>query len=266
MRFFGAGAVQSPDKIGETINLSGLNCSFLRFISDEHAFDKSSDDTPNKNGSWNLVGAVTYNKKIFSEKDCENPRQLKVWQAVQAPFLYVEGETIPEHPNAQAVDSVIRFCAANPEIPLKVGLSIEGLILKRGSDDKNNPSYKNLDQSLAEGVAVTIRPAHPKAVIFPWVDLAKSDTPVKIPENMMKSLMEMPEAQSSFKHRPELTIKRKIESLRKSIDDVKKGGSCAVKCWGCNHSERMFKSSLTNRCSKCGSAFSMSDIWNSLNK
>lgn len=266
MRFFGAGAVQSPDKVGEIIDLNGLNINHLRFVSDEHAFDKNEEDTPNKHGAWNMVGAIISSKKIFSEKDCETPRQLKVWNAVQAPFLYVEGETIPEHPNAQAVDSVIKFCHANPDIPLKVGLSIEGLILRRGSDDKNSPEYKQLKQSLAEGVAVTIRPAHPKAVLFPWVDMAKSDVVPQIPEKLMKHLLEVPEATASFKHKPELTLKRRIEQLRKSIEDVKRGGTTSVKCWGCNNSERMFKSSLSNRCTKCGSAFSMSDIWNALNK
>lgn len=230
MKFFGAGAVESPDKVGETVNIRNLQVQFLRFVSDEHAFDKSPEDVPGKNGSWNLIGSVTFNKKIFSTQDCATPRELKVWNAVQAPFLYVEGETIPNHPNAQAADAVIQYCHANPDSPLKVGLSIEGLILKRGSDDKNDPNYKKLEQSLAEGVAITVRPAHPKALLFPWVDLAKSDHVPQIPESLMKSLLAIPEAKASVNNRPELVLKRRIETLRKSIDDVKKGGTTSVKC------------------------------------
>lgn len=261
-KFFGIGSAENKDRIGEWTDIAQMNVDSLRLVTDEH----SMEGNDGKSGAWNIVGSVTFHQKIMKREDCKTPRQLKCWEIAQVPFLYVECELINEHPNAQAAEALIKYCALNPDLPLQVGLSIEGLVLRRGSENKEDPEYKHLVNTIAEGVAVTVRPCNPKCRLFPMNDLLKSDFNIQMPDKLLKSIMEAPEAATSFRNRPELVLERKIRDLRKSIDDVKRGGVTSVKCWACDHSDRMFKSSIANRCSKCNSAFSMNDIWEAINR
>lgn len=219
-------------------------------------------------GMWCLVGSITNHRKIFNEKECLTPREKYCWQKVGGiPFLYVEGDLINGNPNAKAAEALIKYCHANPDIPLKVGLSVEGMTLQRKSDDKNNPDYNILDKTIAEGVSLTVKPANSLCFVQPMQDLMKSEMEaIQIPEKLMKSLMDLPEAATSFKDKPEVVLNHRLERLRKSLEDVKKGGVTSIKCWNCGTSERMFKSSISNRCSKCNGPRSMSDIWSALNE
>lgn len=263
LKFFGIGSAQIPDRVGETTDIANMNTDYLRMLTDEHSLEGKEGKT----GTWNLIGAITNHKKIMKPEDAENPRQVKCWEHVKAPFLYVEGTTIDEHPNAQAAEALVKFCHANPNLPLKVGLSIEGLILQRGSEDKSDPAYKQLKKTIAEGVALTVKPCNPYCFLQPYHDLTKSEMDeVSLPKEVIESLLASPDRKASFINRPELTIKRKIDNLRKSLSDVTKGGTTAMKCWSCGETEKMFKTSISNRCKKCGSARSMDEIWKALNE
>lgn len=44
----------------------------------------------------------------------------------------------------------------------RLGYSIEGKVLKRKSDDKNNPDYNHIDKAVITGVAITHMPKNPK--------------------------------------------------------------------------------------------------------
>lgn len=258
LKVFGLGAVQSVDKQGELIEIANIDTSNLRMITDEHNSDQK--------GAWCIVGGITGHKKILSEKDCETPRQKKCWDLVKVPYLYVEGELADGHPNADAAAALIRYTAANPDIPLKIGMSIEGLILKRGGPE-GSQEHKVIKQSSADAIAITAKPCNPQAQMFPMNDLMKSSIEPP-PAEYLQKFIKSEGATESFKHRPEIRLQQKLQELKKSLEDVLKGGTCSVKCWSCGDTERMFKASRewSNRCKKCGDARSMQDIWNALNQ
>lgn len=257
-KVFGLGAVQSVDKQGELIEIANIDTSNLRMITDEHNSDQK--------GAWCIVGAITDHKKILSEKDCETPRQKKCWDLVKVPYLYVEGELAEGHPNAEAAAALIKYTAANPDIPLKIGMSIEGLILERGGAE-NTPQHKIIKKSSADAVAITAKPCNPKAQMFPMNDLMKSSIEPP-PQEYLKKFIDSSDAKESFKHKPDIRLQQKLEELKKSLEDVLNGGTCSVKCWNCGDTERLFKASRewSNRCKKCGDARSMNDIWKALNQ
>ena len=257
-KIYGAAAVQAPDKVGDVINIEGIDVSRFRIIDDDHESDMFSN-----------LGGITFCKKILKAEDCENDRQKKVFEyAGKFPTLYFEGELAPDHPNARAAFSLIKFANDRSDLQLKVGASIEGAIMKRSGADN-----KNIQISEAEAVALTVRPCNPRCGVFLTNDLLKSEPqemftlPVKYLETLMKS-----DPMPSFKEKSSVTkielVKKKIESLKKSIEDYKEGTMTSVKCAGCNECYRFFKNSsdYPNKCRKCGRTFSLSQLWSAANK
>lgn len=270
-KIYGIAATQAPDRRGETIEIEGVHL-MASYISDEHI-----------PGCLTTVGSITLAKKILKEKDAETPRQKQCWELVKGPFVYFEGELADdeEHPDAQAAAALIKFANARPELPFKVGASIEGVTLRRGSKDKESPDHKRIVLSAMEGVAITCRPCNPECAVFPWKSLEKADFDITLSQEAMDRIMFAPADNTSIKsNRSQInTLKRETarllgllkqltpERLQKSLDDWDKGGMCTMKCTRCGDSERLFKSSTNfrNRCTKCGHAFTMEQFWNALN-
>ena len=108
MMIYGIGAAQVPDKSGETIDIAGLDVSGLSYLNDEHG-EKMRD----------MIGAVRRHKKIFRPEDAVSEWQKQCWNEVKAPFLYFEADIIddPEHEDAKAAKSLLKYVAAHPELP-----------------------------------------------------------------------------------------------------------------------------------------------------
>jgi hypothetical protein len=258
MQFYGVLAAQNKDNAGETLLIEPLDVSRLGPLIDEH---------PEDIDFFRTLGAITYNKKIFSEKDCENDRQRMAWNRTKVPLLYIEGQLADDedHPNAKSAAALIRFCA-RPEIPLKVGLSIDGGILDRrneaGQPDKDG---KVLAKAVALRGSLTHKPCNPKCFLAPMNDLQKSDMtepPAAYWEALKKS-----EAKSSFIERPDFKMYMAMEKLKKSITDYM-GAFTSMRCKRCGSGVRFFKSStnIPNGCSGCGTHFTLTDVWSALNK
>lgn len=250
MRWYGIGAAQNSDSAGETIIIDNMDTSKLRVFCDEHGSD-----------AWSIIGGINYHKKIHSAEECEDDHQRRCWEQARVPFLFVRGEIAEQsgHPNAQAAASLLRFVSSKPDLPLKVGLSIEGGILERAGQDN-----KTLNKTVATGVAFTVKPANPKCVLFAEQDLAKSYTtpPKAYYEALAKS-----QATHAFIESPKLMLLMHLDSLKKSVDDYL-GGFTSMKCWHCGDGVRFFKSSrdIPNRCPKCSSAFRAFDIYKAMTK
>jgi hypothetical protein len=265
MKIFGIGACQLKDKAGDILDIKNLDISKLSTLNDEHSVEEQQVSR----GMWSIIGSIDMAKKIFTEADIATPREAKCWEIAKAPFLYYEGTTIPNHPNAMSAEALILYANQNPQLPLRVGCSIEGLILKRRGPE-GTPEHGMIDKASADSIAITIKPCQPLAKIFPYNDLQKSE--LVLTEGQIKSILNMPEVEEAIIERPLLQLKEKLnvlhESLKKSLDDVTKGGQCDIKCWSCNGVHRLFKSShdFPNRCRDCGSPISMSAIWSALNQ
>lgn len=252
MRFYGVGAAQVVDNSGETIIIDNIDTSRLRLLTDEHGAD-----------AWSMIGGVDYHKKIHSSEECEDEHQRRCWEAVKAPFLFVRGEIAEQsgHPNAQAAASLLRFVSSKPDLPLKVGLSVEGGILERTGADQ-----KVLNKTIATGVALTVKPCNPKCVLFAEQDLTKSDWGGTPPKAYYEALAKS-DATRSFIEVPKVVLLMHLDTLKKSVEDYY-GSFTSMKCWRCGQGVRFFKSSrdVPNRCGHCSSAFRMSDIYNAMTK
>lgn len=252
MRVYGIAAAQNPDNSGETIVIDNIDTSRLRVLNDEHGSD-----------AWSILGSIDYHKKIHGQEECEDDYQRRCWDHCQVPFLYVRGEIAEKsgHPNAVAAASLLKFTAAKPELPLRIGWSIEGGILERAGADN-----KILNKTIATGASFTVKPCNPKAAMFIEQDLAKSvwtDAPPAVYyEALAKS-----EAAHSFIDRPKVVLLMQLDLLAKSTADYF-GAFTSMKCWKCGHGVRFFKSSrdIPNRCQHCSQSFKMSDIWSAMNK
>jgi ribosomal protein S27E len=260
--FYGATAAQNPDNSGETLMIDGF-VDQLRAVKDEH--DDSS--------SWRLVGAIKKSKKIYSLKECEDDKQRRVWNYAQVPLVYVEGELADDtdHPNAKAAAELLKF-ANRPDIPLDIGLSVDGGIIERldtnGQPTEDKATGKTLSKTLGLAAALTVKPCNPKCKLFLENDLTKSDLAAE-PSVRCIAALRKSRAKTSFieSFGPGITLLVKLDSLKKSLSDYF-GAFTDIKCHKCGHPMRFFKASqeLPNGCVECGSQFSLSDIWGALNK
>jgi ribosomal protein L37E len=251
LKIYGVAAVQSPDRVGETIIIKDINTDALRYINDEHSGDMFS-----------MLGAITAHKKILSRNDCVSPRHIKCWDKVQKPFLYVEGELADEHdhPNAQAAAALLKFTHQHPELPLKVGFSIEGGILQRGEGKQ----HSTLEKTQGEGVSLTVKPCHPDVQLFLQNDLMKSLVPIDMPPKYIEALKKSGYT-PSFKETKYTQLLPKLEKLKKSMEQFV-DGITHISCKKCGQSTRLFKSSheWPNACHKCGNGYKMKDIYKAL--
>jgi ribosomal protein S27E len=255
---FGIAAAENRDKSGELIQIRGVDDSNLRWFNDEHTEPTSMN-----------LGYVTSHKKIFAEGDCENTRQLKCWNLVKVPFIYVEGELFDnrDHPFAKAAASIIKFAAQNPEYRVPIGLSIEGGIIERQNDQgQTDKEGKILAQTVATKATITVKPCNPKCHVFVEHDLAKSAARVQPPEGLEK-LLTAPDSTSSFKDDKLVKAVVFARHLKKSIDDYRSGFT-SIKCLKCGESHRFFKDSrdLPAHCKNCNFHFPLKTIWTALNR
>lgn len=256
LKIYGIAAAQNPDNVGETIIVDNIIDDRMKVLSDEHADEEGNID------QFRIIGAITKHVKLSAEDQCQDDKQRRCWRLAGVPILYVEGELAndEDHPDARAAASMIKF-TSRPDIPLKLGLSVEGGILQR-----SGPDDKTLFRTLATGAALTVKPCNPKCQIFMENDLAKSDWNKEPPKQYFEALKKS-QAKTSIYEVPRLVLLYHLETLKKSLTDYM-GGFTSLRCTHCGHAFRFFKSTkdMPNGCSNCGEHFTMSDIWRSLNK
>jgi len=256
MLIYGIGAAQNADKVGEVIDINGIDTTELKYLNDEHG-EKMRD----------MIGGIKRYKKIFSDRDCESTWQKKCWQVAKVPFLYFEGEILDdsEHEDAKAAKSLLRFVNAHPELPLRIGGSVEGAVAQRGGEE-NSPGHKQLLKTVAKGISLTVKPCNPLCQVFIAQDLMKSEPPAIMPEKYRKALA-CNQLTPSFKEIKIDTLKYQLESLYKSVIGLY-GQFTDLPCRECGHTDRFFKSTNTwpNHCEKCGGKFSMKDIYKAVSK
>lgn len=260
-KFYGIVAAQNKDNVGEEILLDGLEDQ-LRFARDEH--DPLS--------AFRIIGDISFSKKIYSEKDCENEKELRCWNHAKVPLLYAEGTLFDneDHPNAKAAAAILRYCQ-NHDSPLKPGFSVDGAIMERrdvgGNPTQDREKGKILAKTIAHSAAFTVNPCNPKCAGALYLDeppaLQKSITP---PPAYVEALQKSMAMHSFNEIAPETMILQKFQQLKKSLENIMKGHGI-LKCHNCGKAERFFKSAgVPNSCHHCGTGYTMKQVWESLNK
>jgi hypothetical protein len=264
LRVYGLGAVETLDRAGDLLKIDGLDTTELRLLQDEHE----------KDDFFHKIGAITYHKKIMSEKDCENSKQLRCWQVAKAPFLYAEAELADEfeHPNAKSAASLIKF-VQRPDISdvLSVGFSVHGGIYERQNDRGDVDINGNvISEAAAAALSLTYKPCNPKCKLFLENDLTKSDLDAPPPKEYYEALKRQQDAKS-FKESVagELFAQHlRLSKLKKSLEDFHTS-TTALRCESCGHTAKFFKAGdVPHRCgnNKCQKVYSLSNLWKALNK
>jgi len=143
----GVFASEHIDTSGEILEVEGCDISDLvngvGVLNFEHKGDSPMD----------ILGKITYAKKIKSANDCSNEREKAYWNQVKIPFIYGHAELFDgeNHPGALAVASLVRYYHNRKE-PLLARFSIEGTTLERNGN--------SLKRSIARRVALTLKPCN----------------------------------------------------------------------------------------------------------
>jgi hypothetical protein len=161
-KFQAIAASELRDTQGEILDVAGADISELEagrgVVNDNH-----SNKLPD------VIGRITYAKKIFKIEDCEDEDQKRLWNKVKAPYIFTTGILFDDedHRSAKAAAAIIKHQHAF-DSPLKLKCSVEGGILERGKSDD-----RVLKRTKIKGLALTLTPAN-NATLVEGLNLAKS--------------------------------------------------------------------------------------------
>lgn len=151
MKIRGVASSEAIDSSSEILKLSGCDISSIAdgtaYLNFEHEGHKDQGE--------NIVGKMTYAKKIYTAQDCDTEIQLKfLKQLSNIPYLYFEGDLFPNHPGAVCIEAIMRYSKARG-IPMEIGTSVEGAKV----ENEGNV----LTRTLIRGLAITIKPCNKQA-------------------------------------------------------------------------------------------------------
>lgn len=148
----GIAASEALDSSGEVLEIEGCDISELEEGRGVLNYEHRGEDAPGAS-AIDIVGRITFAKKVFKEKDCDNERQRKYWRQIEMPFVYIVGKLFDGvgHSGAQALAAIIRDYKASGE-QILVRYSIEGSTLEK----KGN----RLIRCVARRIALTLKPCN----------------------------------------------------------------------------------------------------------
>lgn len=191
----GIAASEAIDTSGEVLEVKGADISDLEnglgVLNYEHRKDSDAGASAN-----DIVGAITYARKIFSAEDCEDERQERYWKECQLPFIYIKAELFDAdgHPGAQALAAVIRFYNRR-KMPILVRFSVEGSTIDRDGN--------KLKKTIARRVAATVKPANRSCISGVVEDPRDGETPKDSLEALLSQKLLSPDKQLLGKHETE---------------------------------------------------------------
>lgn len=147
----GIAACQAIDSSGEILDIEKLDISSLGAEDSVFNYEHKSKDNPSQ-----VVGKVTFAKKIMKKSDCSNDRQRYWWNKVKVPFIYAKGELFDAegHRGAEEVAAIFRYKNKNKG---KKARSLMGWSIEGGTMDRDGIM---LGHSLARDIAITVKPCN----------------------------------------------------------------------------------------------------------
>lgn len=188
------------DSSGETLNVKGHDITDL-------LEGKGVINWEHEKGPEDIIGAIVYAKKIYSEKDCETDRQRMFYQLSGGPYVYIVGELYEDeqHPGSVACAAMVRYYHKRKE-KMFIGWSVEGQTLVRKG--------AALERSVGRRVAFTLRPCN-KSALMGVFDDPKVEAAIKKCEQ--DSLIKSFQVDSVIIDDPILDIKLSAEQLQKTL-------------------------------------------------
>jgi hypothetical protein len=147
----GIAASEHLDSSGESLSIEGMDISSLGGPDSILNWEHGSKEKPSQ-----VVGKVTFARKIMKEKDARNKREAYFWNKIKKPFVYIKAELFDGlgHSGAQDVAAMLKYKNKDKgeDSRLVVGFSIEGgKIEKKGMQ---------VTKSIARDVAITVKPCN----------------------------------------------------------------------------------------------------------
>lgn len=147
----GIAASEHLDSSGESLSIEGMDISSLGGPDSILNWEHGSKEKPSQ-----VVGKVTFARKIMKEKDARNKREAYFWNKIKKPFVYIKAELFDGlgHSGAQDVAAMLKYKNKDKgeDSRLVVGFSIEGgKIEKKGMQ---------VIKSIARDVAITVKPCN----------------------------------------------------------------------------------------------------------
>lgn len=147
----GIAASEHLDSSGESLSIEGMDISSLGSADSILNWEHGSKDRPSQ-----VVGKVTFARKIMKKDDTKTDRERYFWNKVKKPFVYIKAELFDGlgHSGAQDVAAMLRYKNKDKgeESRLVVGFSIEG-----GKIEKKGMI---VTKSIARDVAITVKPCN----------------------------------------------------------------------------------------------------------
>jgi hypothetical protein len=145
MIIHGIASVESPDTSAEVVVIKGIDLSSVQdgeaMLNWEHKGDSPLD----------CIGKIILAKKIYGPENCSSEHEVKYWNMVQLPYLYIQARLFDGHAGAEAAKAIIRDCVKNGE-QINTRFSVEGSTLKRNGN--------LLERTIMRGCAMTLKPCN----------------------------------------------------------------------------------------------------------
>jgi hypothetical protein len=147
----GIAASEHIDSSGESLSIEGMDISSLGGSDSILNWEHGSKDRPGQ-----VVGKVTFARKIMKKEDAKSQRELYFWNKAKKPFVYIKAELFDGlgHSGAQDVSAMLKYKNKDKgeDSRLVVGFSIEG-----GKIEKHGML---VTKSIARDVAITVKPCN----------------------------------------------------------------------------------------------------------
>jgi hypothetical protein len=147
----GIAASEHIDSSGESLSIEGMDISSLGGSDSILNWEHGSKDRPGQ-----VVGKVTFARKIMKKEDAKSQRELYFWNKAKKPFVYIKAELFDGlgHSGAEDVAAMLKYKNKDKgeDSRLVVGFSIEG-----GKIEKHGML---VTKSIARDVAITVKPCN----------------------------------------------------------------------------------------------------------
>jgi hypothetical protein len=147
----GIAACQSIDSSGEILDIAKLDISSLGSDDSVLNYEHKGKESPSQ-----VIGKVTFAKKIFKLSDCSNKREEYWWNKTKKPMVYIKAELFDGEGHIGAKDAAAIFRYKNRHKG-KLGRSLMGLSIEGGTMERDGML---LGYSLARDVAATCKPCN----------------------------------------------------------------------------------------------------------
>jgi hypothetical protein len=147
----GIAASEHLDSSGEVLSIEGMDISSLGGPDSILNWEHNSKEKPTQ-----VIGKVTFAKKIMKESDAKTKREKYFWNKTKKPMVYIKAELFDGvgHSGAQDVAAMLKYNNKDKgeDSRLVVGFSIEG-----GKMEKKGMV---VTKSIARDVAITVKPCN----------------------------------------------------------------------------------------------------------